>query len=185
MGAVLCSSTTGTDRVCEAGGSSQLSSGFFHWLRACRPDVLCYRAQEKTEGSPFPLHSPCSPQGRLSGYIQTQSPNCGFSITVSSPAHFVNWKPRTNPIAFQIGLLSTAIKKKSQMPHCQSAWPLHNCELHSYINVTNAIISISSCHRSGSESLLFDHLFFDQNSLLEKQKKIKVRKFALIRTYFA
>lgn len=87
-------------------------------------------------------------------------PNCGFSVTVSSPAQFLNWKssnfgnPIGNPIAFQIGLLSTAIKIKSQMPHCQSTWPLHNCELHSYINVTNAIISMSSCYRNASETVI-------------------------------
>lgn len=74
MGAGLCSSTTGTDRGCEGGGSSQLKSGFIHRSRACGTDVLCYRGPEKSEGSPFPLHS-----------SQTQSPNCGFSITVSSP----------------------------------------------------------------------------------------------------
>lgn len=100
-----------------------------------------------------------------------QSPNCGFSITASSPARFLNWKPSTNPIAFQIGLLRTAIKKY-QMPHCQSTWPLHNCELHSYINVTNAIISISSCHRSGSESVIC----FWSKLTFGKAKKDKSKK---------
>lgn len=39
-----------------------------------------------------------------------QSPNCSFSIAVSSPAQFLNWKHSTNPTAFQIGLCGTAIK---------------------------------------------------------------------------
>lgn len=61
MEAGLCSSTTGTHRACEAGGSSQLSSGFFHWSRACGADVQCHRGAEKSEGGAFPLHSSQSP----------------------------------------------------------------------------------------------------------------------------
>lgn len=106
MGTGLCSSTKGTDRASEAGGSSQLSSGFFHWLRACGPDVLCYRGEIRGKSFPFTF-SPFL----LTNTVK-QSPNCHFSITVSSPAWVLNWKPSTNPVVFQIGLLSTAIKKK-------------------------------------------------------------------------
>lgn len=71
---------------------------------------LFYRGQEKTKESPFLLCSSQFPKGRCSGCNQMQPPNWCFSIAVSSPAQFLNWKHSTNPTAFQIVLCGTALK---------------------------------------------------------------------------
>lgn len=89
VGAGLCSSTTGTEQGKEVGAPSSAQD--------------LSTDQEPVEQMCCVTEDHRNQMEVLSLYIlpkHKQSPNSGFSITVSSPAQFLNWKPSTNPIAF-------------------------------------------------------------------------------------